>query len=69
MEKHSLIIHPGEIVVEFLEPIDSSKYSLEERDILNEQIREAMAAALPPEQRPAGVPVAGTEGEDNVQAS
>ena len=55
MEKHSLTIHPGEIVVEFLEPIDSSKYSLEERDILNEQIRDAMAAALPPEQRPAGV--------------
>src|SRR5213594_1307476 len=41
MEKRSLVIHPGEIVVEFLEPIDSSGYSLEQRDILNEKIREA----------------------------
>src|SRR5260370_32481269 len=69
MEKHSLIIHPVEIVVEFLEPIDSSKYSLEKREVLNDQRREAMAAALPPEQRPAGVPAAGTEGEDNAQPS
>jgi 1-acyl-sn-glycerol-3-phosphate acyltransferase len=56
MEKRSLEIHPGEIHVEFLEPIDSSKYSLEERDQLNEQVRKAMAAALPPEQRPIGFP-------------
>src|SRR5713226_78520 len=27
MEKRSLVIHPGEILVEFLEPIDASKYS------------------------------------------
>lgn len=52
MEKHSLVIHPGEIVVEFLEPIDASKYSLEQRDELNEQVRLAMAAGLPPDQRP-----------------
>jgi hypothetical protein len=38
--------------VEFLEPIDASKYSLEEREILNERIRAALAAALPSEQRP-----------------
>jgi hypothetical protein len=62
MEKRSLVIHPGEIVVEFLEPIDSSKYSLEERDLLNEKIREAMAAGLPPEQRPVGFPGATAEG-------
>jgi len=55
MEKHSLVIHPGEIVVEFLEPIDASKYSLEERDILNERLRIAMGGALPPDQRPAGL--------------
>jgi 1-acyl-sn-glycerol-3-phosphate acyltransferase len=52
MEKHSLVIHPGEIVVEFLEPIDASQYSLEERDALNDRIRTAMAAGLPPDQRP-----------------
>ena len=55
MEKNSLVIHPGEIVVEFLEPIDASKYSLEERDILNERVRMAMAAALPPDQQPVGL--------------
>jgi 1-acyl-sn-glycerol-3-phosphate acyltransferase len=52
MEKHSLVIHPGEIVVEFLEPIDASQYSLEERDALNDRIRTAMAGGLPPDQRP-----------------
>jgi 1-acyl-sn-glycerol-3-phosphate acyltransferase len=53
MEKHSLVIHPGEIQVEFLEPIDASKYSVEERDILNDRVRDAMAAALPEDERPA----------------
>ena len=52
MEKRKLIIHPGEIVVEFLEPIDPSVYTLEERDALNERLHEAMAAALPADQRP-----------------
>ena len=52
MGKRSLVIHPGEIVVEFLDPIDSSQYSLEQRDLLIEKIREAMSAALPPDQRP-----------------
>src|SRR5438046_2414912 len=56
MEKKSLVIHPGEIVVEFLEPIDASKYSLEGRDGLNEQVRMAMAAALSPDQRPLDFP-------------
>src|SRR6266481_1156956 len=37
MEKRSLVIRPGEIVVEFLEPIDASKYSLEQRETLNER--------------------------------
>lgn len=54
MEKHSLVIRPGEIVVEFLEPIDASKYSFEERDVLNQKVHDAMAAALPPDQRPIG---------------
>jgi 1-acyl-sn-glycerol-3-phosphate acyltransferase len=63
MEKHSLVIHPGEIVVEFLEPIDASRYTLEDRDKLNEDLRGAMAAALPPDQRPAGFPGAVAEAE------
>jgi 1-acyl-sn-glycerol-3-phosphate acyltransferase len=52
MEKRSMVIRPGEILVEFLEPIDASRYSLEERETLNERIRTALAAGLPPEQRP-----------------
>jgi len=53
MEKRSLVIHPGEIVVEFLEPIDASKYSFEERDALNKVAHDAMAEALPEDQKPA----------------
>jgi 1-acyl-sn-glycerol-3-phosphate acyltransferase len=56
MEKRSLEIHPGEIHVKFLDPIDSTKYSLDERDQLNEEVHEAMAAALPPDQRPLDSP-------------
>jgi 1-acyl-sn-glycerol-3-phosphate acyltransferase len=56
MAKHSMVIHPGEILVEFLEPIDASKYTWEERDVLNQCVHEAMAAGLPPEQRPVGFP-------------
>ena len=54
MRKRSLRIHQGEIVVEFLEPIDPSKYSFEERDELNDRVHDAMAAALPADQRPIG---------------
>ena len=61
MEKRSLEIHPGEIHVEFLDPIDSSKYSLEERDDLNEEVHKAMAAALPPDQRPIKFPGAAAD--------
>jgi 1-acyl-sn-glycerol-3-phosphate acyltransferase len=52
MAKQSLEIHPGEILVEFLEPIDASKYTLEERDALLERVHAAMAAGLPPDQSP-----------------
>jgi 1-acyl-sn-glycerol-3-phosphate acyltransferase len=58
MEKKSLVIHPGEIVVEFLEPIETTGYSLDDRDKLNERIRQAMATALPPDQRPLDNPEA-----------
>ena len=49
-------IHPGEILVEFLDPIDASKYSWEERDMLSKRVHDAMAAGLPPDQRPIGFP-------------
>ena len=63
MEKRSLVIHPGEIVVEFLEPIDASKYTFEERDELNGIVHDAMAAALPEDQKTAGFVGADAETE------
>jgi 1-acyl-sn-glycerol-3-phosphate acyltransferase len=56
MEKRSLVIQPGEIRVEFLQPIDASKFTIEERERLNEIVHDAMAAGLPPDQRPIGFP-------------
>ena len=56
MRKRSLKIHPGDILVEFLEPIDSSGYAFEQRDELNDRVHDAMAAGLPPDQRPIGFP-------------
>jgi 1-acyl-sn-glycerol-3-phosphate acyltransferase len=52
MEKRSLQIHPGVICVEFLEPLDASAYSFEQREELNERLYRAMARALPPDQQP-----------------
>jgi 1-acyl-sn-glycerol-3-phosphate acyltransferase len=56
MAKRSLKIRPGEILVEFLDPIDASKYAFEERDALNQRVHDAMAAGLPADQRPLGFP-------------
>src|SRR5438270_1243393 len=56
MEKRSLVIHPGEIVVEFLEPIDTTRYPMEQRDALNSVLHGALATALPPDQKPLGFP-------------
>lgn len=56
MAKRSLRIQPGEIVVEFLDPIDASQYTWEDRDALNQRVHDAMAAGLPPDQRPLGFP-------------
>ncbi len=53
MGKRSLVIHPGEILVEFLPPIDAAQYSLEQREELNARMRAEMAAGLPEDQRPA----------------
>src|SRR5947208_3080733 len=58
MEKRSLVINPGEILVEFLESIDASKYTFQERENINEVVHDALAAALPPDQRPIGFPAA-----------
>ncbi len=56
MKKKSLVLHPGEILVEFLPPIDPTKFSFENRDELNIVVHDALAAGLPPDQRPLGFP-------------
>jgi hypothetical protein len=56
MKKRSLSITPGEILVEFLDPIDASTYTFERRDDLNHKVHDALAAGLPREQRPIGFP-------------
>jgi len=63
MAKRSLKVHAGEILVEFLDPIDASAYSFEERDKLNSRVHDAVAAGLPPAQRPIGFPGASPSGE------
>jgi 1-acyl-sn-glycerol-3-phosphate acyltransferase len=56
MEKRKLTIRPGRILVEFLDPVDPSKYSLDNRESLINEIHDRIAAALPPDQRPLGFP-------------
>jgi 1-acyl-sn-glycerol-3-phosphate acyltransferase len=56
MEKRKLKIKPGDILVEFLDPIDPTKYSFEEREVLIREIHDRLAAGLPPDQRPLGFP-------------
>ena len=53
MVKKSLALHSGEILVEFLEPIDAAKYALAQREELNDLVHEAVAKGLPEDQRPA----------------
>src|SRR5580704_6263100 len=47
MKKRELSITPGEIVVEFLDPIDARNYSLEQRDLLTQKVHDAIGNALP----------------------
>ncbi len=56
MEKRKLNIYPGDIVVEFLAPIDASQYTFEQRDELTARLHDELAAGLPPDQRPLGFP-------------
>lgn len=56
MKKRELKIYPGEILVEFLAAIDSMKYTMEQREELNQRLYDELAAGLPPDQRPLGFP-------------
>jgi len=56
MEKRKLKIRPGQILVEFLSPINPANYSLEQREALIQELHDRVAAGLPPDQRPLGFP-------------
>lgn len=56
MRKRSFVLRSGEILVEFLAPVDPSSFSLETRDDLNDLVHDTLAAGLPPDQRPIGFP-------------
>jgi 1-acyl-sn-glycerol-3-phosphate acyltransferase len=56
MKKRELKIYPGEILVEFLTPIDSTQYTLDQREALSQRLHDELAAGLPPDQRPLGFP-------------
>src|SRR6201981_2711772 len=56
MKKRELKIYPGEILVEFLSPIDSTQYTLDQREDLNQRLHDELAAGLPPDQRPLSFP-------------
>ena len=57
MKKRDLKIYPGEILVEFLPPIDATQYSLDQREELNQRLHDELAAGLLPDQRPSASPV------------
>jgi len=52
MEKRKLNIHPGRILVEFLEPVNPQQYTMEQREALIQEIHDRVAAGLPQDQRP-----------------
>jgi 1-acyl-sn-glycerol-3-phosphate acyltransferase len=68
MKKRELKIYPGEILVEFLPPIDSTRYSLDQREALNQRLHDELAAGLPPDQRPIGSPGATAAAVERVSS-
>jgi len=53
MKKNSWIIRPGRVTVRFGNPVDASAYTVERRDELAARVHDAVAAALPDDQKPA----------------
>jgi 1-acyl-sn-glycerol-3-phosphate acyltransferase len=45
-------LYPGEVTVKFGVPVDASKYSLDQRQELLDAVHDAVAAGLPPDQKP-----------------
>ena len=54
MKKRVLKIYPGEILVKFLATIETSQYTVEQRDELIQRLHDELAAGLPEDQRPLG---------------
>ncbi len=52
MRKGELAIHPGEVVVRFQPPVDTSSYSVATLRDLVARVHAEVAAGLPPDQRP-----------------
>lgn len=52
MPKKSMKIRPGEVLVRFGDPIESSGYTVDDRETLANRVRAAMIALLPPDQQP-----------------
>jgi 1-acyl-sn-glycerol-3-phosphate acyltransferase len=52
LPKKSMRIRPGRVVVRFGDPIDSSTYTVDQRDKLSDRVRSEMIALLSPEQQP-----------------
>ncbi len=53
MKKNSLVIHPGKVTVRFGKPVDVYGYAVEQRTALAQLVRDAVAAQLPDDQKPA----------------
>ena len=50
--KKSFRIRPGEVVVRFCPAIDAAQYTMAQRNELAHRVHDAIAAALPPDQKP-----------------
>jgi 1-acyl-sn-glycerol-3-phosphate acyltransferase len=68
LPKKSLWIRPGEIVVRFCPPIDSTGYTPARRGELAERVYAEIASALPPDQKPDQKPRQKPEQERDQQA-
>ncbi|HET9400839.1 MAG TPA: lysophospholipid acyltransferase family protein [Candidatus Acidoferrales bacterium] len=68
MPKKSLTIRPGEVVVRFGEPIESSGYTVDDREALAARVRAAMIALLPPDQQPLDSRVSDVEESPKMSA-
>jgi 1-acyl-sn-glycerol-3-phosphate acyltransferase len=56
LAKNSYRIRPGDVVVRFCPAIDAAEYPMAHRNELAKRVHDAIAAALPPDQQPAGSP-------------